>query len=231
MGWIIFKNISTQALAGVEVAEMPSHKKAGKRYTEFYVKGRDGALHTDDGYSNLELTATLVLIDARPETRNLVDEWADGSGKLILSDDPEKAYKASVWKEVRWSRQLGNKGYFDTATITFDCEPYMVEAVETRRVFTQTGDITNPGSVESWPEIIVEGSGTVSLTVGGQQVSIAGMQTGVPVTLDCENGYISAASGAMTMTGEFPTLPKGKSTVTLGSGITRLTIIPHWRWL
>lgn len=231
MSYLVFKGISTEEMAGVEVSKMPDHKRAQMRTQEFYVRGRDGALHIDDGYANMELSATLVLIDAYAETRQQVNLWATGTGKLVTSDDPSKAYKASVRGEVRWGRVRGNYGFFDTAKITFDCDPYMYEAIDAEVEFTSSGTIVNPGSCTAIPLIKVEGAGNVTFTVGGQQVTVKGMTSGVSVFLDCENGYVYAASGAMEMIGEFPELPLGSSAVTLGTNCTKITITPHWRWI
>ena len=231
MSEIIFKGVSTRELPGVYVSKMPGHRRASMRYTEYYVKGRDGALHVDEGYSNMDIEATLVLVNARAEVRQLVNAWAMGSGKLILSDDFDKAYKASVRKEVRWTRQPGNQGFYDTVKITWDCDPYMYEVNESEFVFTSSGTIKNPGTAVAIPRIKVEGSGNATFTVGGQQVTIRGMSSGVPVFLDCENGYVYAASGAMEMVGEFPELPLGQSNVVIGANTSKLTITPHWRWI
>lgn len=231
MSYVEFRGISTDALAGVAISQMPNHRRAGMRYSEYYVKGRDGALHVEEGYSNFDLPVTLILLDAPAEARQAVNAWATGTGKLVTSDDPTKAYKASVLKEVRWTRQRGNKGYFDTAQVTFHCDPYMYEAQETVAVFTADGSLLNPGTDEALPTIVVEGAGNVTFTVGGKTVTISGMTSGVPVTLDCEAGYVFSASGSMTMTGDFPTIPKGVSAVDLGANCTKLTITPHWRWI
>lgn len=229
--FIIFNGISTDSMPGVAVSAMPGHKRGAMRYTEFYVVNRDGALHTFQGLTNIELQAKLVLLDARPETRYQVNAWASGTGKLILSDDPTKAYKASVLREIKWERVPGNHGYFDTATINFDCEPFLYEAQESTAVFTQNGSLSNPGTMKAIPFITIEGSGKVVVTIAGQKVTISGMTAGEPVHLDCENGYVYADSGAMTMTGDFPELPLGVSNIVLGSNATKVTIVPHWRWV
>ena len=231
MRYLIFKGVSTKDLPRVTVSKMPSHKRAAMRYQEFYVVNRDGALHTDEGLSNIELTATLLLLDAPAEARQAVNAWAMGQGQLITSDDPSKAYKAAVRREIKWQRQKGNRGYFDTATVYFDCDPYMYEAHETEVTFTADGNLNNPGTAEAIPTIKVEGSGNASFTIGGQAITIRNMSSGVPVFLDCENGYVYASAGAMEMVGEFPILPTGQSAVTLGSGVTKITITPHWRWV
>ena len=232
MSYLIFRGVSTQSLTGVEISVMPSHKKASMRHTEYYVKGRDGALHVDEGFANFDLLVTLVLIDASASTRQLVNAWADGTGKLITSDDLTKAYKASVKKEIQWSRVRGNTGYYDTARITFNCEPFMYEATDSVTTITQSGDQTmiNPGTDITYPTIVVEGSGDVTFTIAGQSVTIGNMAANTPVTLDCENGYVYTPSGALTMTGDFPTMPVGTFTVNKGNA-TKLTITPHWRWV
>ena len=106
MSWIKFRDVSTASLANVAVMKMPSHKKAARRMTEFYVDGRDGALHIDNGMADIEEEAVLVLLDAGAKTRQVVNAWADGTGKLITSDDPSLAYKATVIQEIIWTRTV-----------------------------------------------------------------------------------------------------------------------------
>ena len=242
MGYVIFRRYSTDTnatisssicdgkLTGVVVGKMPSHKKAAMRYTEYYVKGRDGALHVNEGLSNFDLTVNLVLLDKVATTRQIVNAWADGTGKLITSDDLTKAYKATIEQEVVWSRVQGNTGFFDTARITFNCQPFMYEAVDSVYEYTQTDTILNLGTEEAYPKIVVEGSGDVSFSVAGKIVTLNGMTSGVPITLDCENGYVWAESGSFTMVGDFPTIPIGTSNINIGNA-TKLTITPYWRWI
>lgn len=231
MGYLIFRGISTESLSNVAVARMPSHRKASQRFTMYYVKGRDGALHVAEGLRNFDLSVTLVLLDASAQTRQTVNAWADGTGKLILSDDLTKAYKATVEEEIEWSRIQGNEGYFDTAEITFNCQPYLYEAVDSVQEFTSDGTILNATSATALPTIVVSGSGTCVFSVAGEEITITNMEANKPVTIDCENGYVYTASGAMTMTGNFPELQIGSNAVELTSGVTRLTITPHWRWV
>lgn len=279
MSYLIFRGVSTQNMANVYVSLMPSHKKAGMRTTEYYVKGRDGALHISEGYSNFTIQAVLILLDGGADKRQLVNAWADGTGKLVTSDDLTKAYMATVIDEVRWKRVKAHgylepfstekaygvgdivkyngtayrfienhsagewnsshvtalnyvvNGLFDTATITFNCQPYMVESVDSSIELTETGTIINPGSMVSYPLIKVEGSGNASFTFAGKNIAIAGMTSGVPVYIDCETGYVYTASGAATMTGEIPDLQMGENTVTFGSNVTKITVTPRWRWI
>ena len=229
MGYLIFRGVNTNSLGNVYVSQMPSHKKAAMRHTEYYVKGRDGALHVDEGFENFDIKVKLVLMDASAYTRQLVNAWADGTGKLITSDDLTLAYRAAVKDEIVWSRQLGNSGYFDTATITFNCQPCMYEAVDSQITVTETGAIVNPGSAVAFPLIQVNGSGDCVFTINGTEISLSGVTD--PVYIDCETGYVYTASGAATMTGDFPELSLGSNAIGITSGVTSLVITPHWRWV
>ena len=231
MGYLIFRGVSTEDLGNVYVSRMPSHKKASVRMTEYYVKGRDGALHVNEGYANFDIQVTLVLLNADAEKRQIVNAWADGTGKLITSDDLTKAYKATVVEGAEWTRVEANDGFYDSANITFNCEPFMYEAEETAAVFTESGTLTNPGSATAFPLIKVEGSGDVSFVFAGSTIRINGVTSGVPVFIDCENGYVYTASGAATMVGDIPELGLGSNYVVFGSGVSRITVNPHWRWV
>ena len=243
MGYLIFCGVGTEGsasvvgsgnvLTGVALSEMPSHKRGKRRFTEYYVKGRDGALHVDEGYANIEIQATLVLLDGAASKRQLVNAWAAGNGKLVLSDDLTKAYKAMVEKEVKWKRIPGNAGYFDTAQITFNCDPCMYEATETVQVFTSSGGILNPGSADAFPLLAIEGEGTVSVTIAGNNIEIEEMVAGTPVYIDCETGYVyTPTGGAKEMRGEIPYFPVGQTSgIVLGTNATKVTVTPHWRWV
>lgn len=232
MGYLIFRGVSTQSLNNVYVSKMPSHKKASMRFTEYYVKGRDGALHVDEGFANFDIEVQLVLVNASNTARQIVNAWADGTGKLISSDDLTKAYKATVKEEIEWTRVTGNSGFYDTARIIFNCQPCMYEAVDSVSVFTQNGALLNPGSADAFPLIAIEGNGNTTVTIAGSTITIEDMTPGVPVYVDCENGYVYTSRGATEMRGELPYFPVGQqSTVILGTGATKVTITPHWRWV
>lgn len=231
MTYLIFRGVSTQTLGDVYINKMPSHKKAAMRFTEYKVKGRDGTLHVNEGFDDMEITATLILLNASASKRQVVNAWADGTGKLVLSDDLTKAYRATVLKEIQWTRDAGPAGYFDTAKITFTCEPFMYEATESVIEYTADATITNPGSAEALPLIRVDGSGDATFTLAGETITIADMVSGTPVYIDCETGYVYTQTGATSMTGEFPVLPYGTTTLVIGEGVSKITLTPRWRWV
>lgn len=239
MSDLTFRGIAVSSLDDVYIQKMPDHRKASMRYSEYYVNGRDGALHVDEGLANFDISATLIMINGLPATRQLINAWADGTGKLITSDQPGFAYEATVKEEIQWTRVLSNKldgvqRFHDAAVITWNCQPYMVEAVDSVIILDEPGEtsmITNPGSATALPMIEVNGSGDSVFSVNGNEISIAGMTANVPVYIDSATGYVYTAQGATAMTGDFPVLELGENTFTLGTGVTSLRITPHWRWI
>lgn len=231
MGYLIFKGVSTASLGNVYVAEMPSHKKAPMRVQEFYVDGRDGVLHREEGLSNYDIEATLIMLHEHSDARQRINAWATGTGKLIVSDDLTKCYRASVIQEVRYTRAEYGGLMCDTARVVFNCQPYMYEAVEEEKTFSASGTLNNPGTATSLPLIRVNGSGTCVFSVAGQQITLTSVVSGTPVYIDCEAGYVYTGAGASTMQGEFPELQPGDNTITLTSGVSSLVITPRWRWI
>lgn len=229
--WISFRGVSTASLTGVLVAKMPSPKKAEMRHTEYRVRGRDGVLHTDEGFETFDMTCVLMLWNSTAANRHIVNAWADGTGKLITSDEDSKCWVASVLKPIEWNRDYVNGAFYDTTKITFTCQPIMREVSPTTYTLTADGTISSLGNYESQPLIKVTGSGDCSVTLNGVEMNFTGLSSSVPVTVDCENGYVYTASGATTMTGEFPHMVMGTNTVDLGGGTTSVEITANWGWV
>lgn len=231
MSYIKFRGVSTASMANVVVVQMPSHKKAKMRYTQYEIPARNGDLHLLEGYASFDIQCALRLVKNDATARQTINAWADGTGDLVLSDDPTKCYKATVLGEVLWTRDTGNEKFYDTATITFHCQPFMKETTPSVYTFTQSGTIINLGDVDALPLIEVTGSGTCKFTVGGSEITLSGVSSSNHVFIDSEAGYVYTDGGMSTMVGEFPVIPLGTSAVTITSGVTNLKITPRWGWI
>lgn len=228
MGYLIFRGYSTQDL-GLLVVQMPSHKKPPARHTEYVVQGKNGTMHTFEGYDAFDMPCTLSLFRADANVRDVVNAWADGTGDLISSDNLAKCWKASVLRVADYGRREYDGKFYDTVKVTFRCQPIMRESVPETYKFTKTTIIGNKGNVEALPTIVVKGSGTCVFSVAGQEITLENVSA--PVTIDCDAGYVYTAEGAVSMKGEFPRLPLGDSTIEIKSGVTELQITPNWGWL
>ena len=228
MGYIIFRGVQSDTI-GLMIEKMPSHKRAEMRHTEYEVPGRDGALHIVEGYAAFDMQVTVFMLEGEASLRQTVNAWASGTGDLIVSDDLTKCYRASVLKEIPFTRRKYGGKYYDTAKITFRCQPFMYEAVPKVYTFTKSGNIVNLGNFPSLPLITVTGSGDCSFSIGGQSVTLTGVSS--PVTLDCEAGYAYTENGAVSMTGSFPEIGLADQVIEMNEKITQLEIKGNWRWL
>lgn len=229
--YISFRGVSTASLTGVIVRTMPSHAKGNLRVNEYYVPGRDGSLHVSEGYADVMLTCELMLIGETYDKRLVVNAWADGHGKLYTSDDTAHCWEASVIDGVQWYRDETANGFYDVARITFRCKPFMRETVESTINVSGDTTVTNIGNVVALPMIRVNGVGNCSLTVNGNEITLAGLVSGTPVYIDSAAGYVYTEAGATEMTGQFPELPLGSCTVSISGGTTSLVITPRWGWV
>ena len=230
MGYVSFRGVRTDAI-GMYIAKggMLEYKKAKQRHIEYDIPGRDGAVHIMDGYGAFDLKVMLQMVDATADIRRVVNAWADGSGDLYSSDDTTQVWKASVLKEVKYSRLEYNGLLYDTATVTFRCQPIRRERVPEVLTLTESKVLTNPGNVPALPKIEVTGTGTCMLVIGGETISIDNVNGSV--TIDSETGYIFADSGAVAMTGEFPVLGLGDTLLAFAGGVTAVKITPNWGWV
>lgn len=102
-------------------------------------------------------------------------------------------------------------------TLQFSCGVWRLDSGLTVQTFTSNGTITNPTAMIAKPTIYVEGTGDV--TINGKTIGITVTETTVNTELMEEDHPI---------TGDYPDLAPGSNTVTLGSGITKVTITPNW---
>lgn len=230
MAYVSFRGVRTDSI-GLYIAKggMLEYKKAKQRHIEYDIPGRDGAVHIMDGYGPFDLKVMLQLVDASADIRRVVNAWADGSGDLFSSDDTTQVWKASVLKEVKYSRLEYNGLFYDTATVTFRCQPIRRERVPTVLELTEPKTLTNPGNVPALPKIEVTGTGNCMLIIGGEQISIDNVDGSV--TIDSETGYVFSDSGAVTMSGEFPVLGLDDTLVAFAGGVTAVKITPNWGWV
>lgn len=230
MGYVSFRGVSTEAL-GVWIAKggMPPHMKAKMRATEYEIPGRNGAVHVIDGYSPFDLPVTLQMMRNDAHTRQLINAWADGTGELFTSDDTQRVWEATVLRAVEYKRAEYDGKFYDTATVVFRCQPIMRERVPEIVELTAPGTLHNIGNVESLPVIEVTGTGTCTVNIGGQTITLEDVSD--TVVIDCEAGYVYTIQGAVTMKGEFPVIGLNDTPVSFGGGTTRVVITPNWGWI
>lgn len=99
-------------------------------------------------------------------------------------------------------------------------------------VFTQTGTITNPTLYAALPTLIITGTGVVGINDTNITIKRNPGRLGISCELGRCYDFASGAGGwddAIELsTIDFPKLNPGNNAVALGTGITRVELIPQW---
>lgn len=123
--------------------------------------------------------------------------------------------------------------YFSEFPIIFNCKPfkYAIENNITNIIKTGT-KISNIGTIESEPIINIYGSGDIVFKVNDQEVSIKGITEKIIVNSaiqDCYDDNGNNLNGKMS--GEFLKLKPGENIIEWSGNVTKLELLPNWRWL
>lgn len=218
---------------GLWIQKLPARTRPQERYKTVEIPGKSGSLillEGDDVYSAYNDEIVVVCKNNIPI--DPVIKWLRGSGKLVLSNDSDKARQARIANEVVFERD-GN--CLLVGTIPFLFQPFRMSRYESSDRITITGSsasITNPGDIASRPKVSITGSGNNTITIGGTQMSFTGISD--TIVVDCETEMITKGGALWTgsgtgSTGDFWKIPVGASTVTQTGSMT-IAIDPGWRW-
>ena len=186
-----------------------------------------------DAWENYDQPYSLFLGDGSEDcVQGLFDAVAAvlyKTGYQELTDDFEPdIYRLAYYvggfdAENRYTRL----GKFD---ITFRCRPERYLLSGKHPVDITSGEqITNPTAFNAKPLIYIEGSGSGTLTVAGTVMSFTGITDYLYIDCDKMDVYRQPTENRNSlMTGEFPVLPAGNSTITFTGGITAVKITPRF---
>lgn len=215
-----FKGQSSESFTGFIVSELPPISKPKKRVETITIDGRDGDITEFLGYEayNKEIKVGL----SKGYDIDALFEWLDGSGDLVMSNEPDKLYKAEIIDGIDFERLVN----FRKGKIRFHVQPYKYKSIEEIKIFapnTSSGSVsvTNEGNTQAMPDIYLNLKGTLTLNVNGSYCcKISAGATSESVTLFCEKEEIRAslfdeskALKTFKMSGEFPILKKGANTI------------------
>ena len=122
-------------------------------------------------------------------------------------------------------------------SIEFNCKPArFLKAGERAVPFTTAGSIRNPTFQKSFPKLTVVVSGSGTLTVGDQTITISGLTNSTRMVIDSElqdiyeEGSLTNLNGKVSFSDGFPLLIPGVNTIEFTGSITSVEVIPRW-WI
>lgn len=220
---------------GIFISKRPSIPSPKRRINTINIPGRDSNLKFDEKtYEDITLTVECSVKD-KQNLANKIDDiksWLFNLGEsdLVFNFQPDKKYIAQVVNSIDFRQTYK---VFSGFPIIFNCRPFKY-AVENSVITAAASNtnINNPGTIESEPIINVYGSGDIVLKINAQQISLKGISNKVIINSAIQDCYDDGGNNLNgKMTGEFLKLKPGGNIVEWSGAVTKVEILPNWRWL
>ena len=230
--YVIINGVNSNTITGLAINELPPITKPPLRTLIEEIDGRDGDLITDLGYGAYDKVMTIGLYHTFDIDQIIA--FFNGSGTIVFSNEPDKKYNFKIIEQIDYESLIK----FKTATITLHCQPFKYPLTDTPIVLT-TGDntINNAGNIYSKPLLSISGSGTITVSLGGNQIFSIDMSDISTITIDTTlmEAY-NPNTGVLLnrkVTGDYSKfyLVKGNNTLNLNGTITGATIQNVTRWI
>ena len=227
--YIVYRGRTNTEL-GLDISDAPAASKAARKYNSKTIPGRaEAAWELQDEYVSYKLQCTFV-------ARYVVDlaairEWLSGSGDLIMSDESTRKRKA-LSCDIVGIKRAGASGDIKELTASFEVQPFAYLVVPELITLTTPGVIVNPGTIYSEPVITVTGSGDITLTVNGENITLYDVDG--YITLDVPRRLAYKGSTVLlnqTSRDFLPMLCVGNNAISWAGDVTSVTIAPNWRWI
>lgn len=235
--WFIWNGTRSTDM-GVHVLEQPPPTMPNERVTFTNIPGRNGALTTLEGndvYDDMVLTATCI-IDS-PDRIPEICAWLRGGGTVTFANREGGFYYARVVNQIPFEKILRGNPHRSFA-VNFRCKPFWYEAdVPAKNIQPASGStsgyvtMSNPGNVPSEPIITLTGTGEITLIVDMTIVELSDVNGEITIDSVLQEAYSGITSMNSCMSGDFPTLSPGNSTISWTGNVTYLKVEPNWRYL
>lgn len=230
--YVIINGVNSTTINGLAINEMPPITKPSIRTNTEEIDGRDGDIVTRLGYSAYDKEMTIGLYGSYDLDE--IMSYFNQSGTIIFSTETDKYYNFEILEQIDYEKLLK----FKTATITMHCQPFKYEVNETP-IALVSGDniVRNKGNIYSKPIMYIEGTGTITISLEGNQVFniVMGDNTEIEIDIEKLEAY-NPNDGTLLnriVTGDYDDfkLESGDNTIALGGTITSANIRMYSRWL
>ena len=232
--YFIFRGLDSRNIGAV-VEDMFDVHRPKRNVRTIQVPGRDGRLTQDDStYDTYTISGKINCFGAPLSD---VYAWLSGSGDLILGDEPTRSIRASATAQIKNTR-FRCDGCYDSLQVSFECQPfrYHIEQTEGDDVIITSSPhtVTNPGTYKSAPQMTIEGTGNIVLTIGTQIVEIEELEDGIIIDSEMGDCFDLTKTRLLNsqvtlMDDEFPTLAPGANIISWTGSVEKITITPRWR--
>ena len=184
--FIVFKGFNTKGIFLIE--ELPIVPTANVKQDIIEIDGRHGFLtNSQETYEPIDIDIELKIYNKKDiqKVRNIFR----GSGQLILSNQPDRYYKATVVSKLDFERVIRQ---FHTVLITFKLQPHAYETKDSTIKLTSASTsygLENNTNATAQPEITIYGTGTATLIIGNETIRIKDINNHIILNYDLKEAY------------------------------------------
>ena len=218
---------------GMVVSEAPAYERPNRKQTIYTVPGRNGAVvFQDDAWEDVVRSYNVWIAEGVQPLSVKVSGFEAMLNSMKGWQRLEDSFEPDVFRLAYYSggNDFSNKmTQYGEATINFTCRPErFLKTGEQEVTVINNQKIVNQTRFTAKPLIHIEGSGTVTVTIGGNTISASITDY---INIDCEtmNAYRLAAENKNSdISGSFPKIIPGENTVGITGTTTKVTIVPRY---
>jgi len=225
MPYFHFKKILSTDYLTIET--LPSIVRASKDIKKIEIEGRDGFITEDLGSYKSTIKSVECWI-RNLEDLDFICSWLTGSGDIIFSNEPDKAYEVTIINQIEFKKFIKE---FHKFIIVFECQPKKKNIDNPIITLTSVGTIFNSGSAISRPIIKLFGTGSITLIINDINIYLNNISGYVTLDSNLQDAFKDLVYKNSDMNGEFPILEVGTNTISWVGTVTKVEITPNLRWL
>ena len=234
MNYIILNGKKSNLLNGLIISTLPPISKPKIRFTAEEIDGVDGDIISKLGYGAYDKTFDIGL----SYNYNIDDiiEYFNSEGQVVFSNEPDKYYNYTILNQIDFEKLIR----FKTAKITMHVQPFKYSTVESTKTYNFSQDnqsltVRNNGNIYSKPIITLFGSGTINLSLNGNEVLIIALNGSITLNMQTQNAYDPDTLDYLnrSVTGDLKNLylKVGANTISWSGNITKVEIDYCSRWI
>lgn len=215
----------------VIVERCPDVIVPSRKHEKISITGRSGDLLVEqDAYENVLQRYEIYVSAEAPRLATIshtVVEWLMVKGYQRLED----SYWLDTFRMASYTggTEIANiLNRFGRATIEFDCKPQRFYKSGDFFIDVENGmQLLNPSPFTAKPILIVEGSGSGTITAGDKTITLTDCNN-ITIDSDIMQVYQGTTNKNRTASGAFPVLPEGQTEINWTGGVTGIKLKPRW---
>lgn len=233
MNYLILNGVKSTAFPGLMIQKLPPIVKPKIRTSTEEIDGRDGDIITKLGYAAYDRDVLIGLYGSYD--LDSIIGYFDNEGEVTFSNEPDRYYRFQILDEIDFERLIR----FRQATVRFHVQPFKYScsegAVEKNIKSGSEVTVQNSGNVFSKPTLVLNGSGTCSVSLNSRHVFTIAFGSADSITIDTAamEAYKGATLRNRIVTGNYEQfyLPVGVNTIEFTGSVTKCCISNHSRWI